>query len=93
MLLRLLAYNTDTWLADHLNTYLHDPNEYRAITRSLMHTGGTITYTPDQITVTLDRPDAPRTTRALACLLEEINNIPPHMPGDPRPITYQLAGS
>ena len=93
MMLRLLAYNTDTWLADHLNTYLQDPNEYRAITRTLMHTGGRITYTPDQITVTLDRPDAPRITRALACLLEEINHTPPRMPGDPRPISYQLAGS
>src|SRR6266540_3596396 len=91
MLLRLLAYNTDTWLADHLNTYLQDPNEYRAITRSLMHTDGTITYTPNQITVTLNRPDAPRITRALACLLDELNHTPPHMPGDPRPITYQLA--
>jgi Transposase protein len=90
MMLRLLAYNTDTWLADHLNTYLQDPNEYRAITRSLMHTGGTITYTADQITVTLDRHHAPRINRALACLLEEINNTPPHMPGDPRPITYQI---
>jgi hypothetical protein len=91
MLLRLLAYNTDTWLADHLNAYLHDPNEYRAITRTLMHTGGTITYTPDQITVTLDQPDAPRITRALASLLQELNHTPPRMPGHPRPITYQLA--
>ena len=93
MLLRLLAYNTDTWLADHLNAYLQHPNEYRAITRTLMHTGGVITYTPDQITVTLDQPDAPRITRALTCLLEELNHTPPHMPGDPRPISYQLAGS
>jgi len=90
MMLRLLAYNTDTWLADHLNTYLQDPNEYRSITRTLMHTSGTITYTPDQITVTLHRPQAPRITRALTRLLEEINNTPPHMPGDPRPITYHL---
>jgi hypothetical protein len=93
MMLRLLAYNTDTWLADHLNTYLQDPNEYRAITRTLMHTGGTITYTPNQITVTLDPPEAPRINRALACLLEELNHTPPHMPGDPRPITYQLANT
>jgi hypothetical protein len=91
MLLRLLAYNTDTWLADHLNAYLQDPNEYRAITRTLMHTGGTITYTSDQITVTLDRPDAPRITRALTSLLQELNHTPPRMPSDPRPITYQLA--
>jgi hypothetical protein len=34
---RLLAYNAETWLADRLNTHLRDPDEYRAITRSLMH--------------------------------------------------------
>jgi DNA-binding transcriptional regulator YdaS (Cro superfamily) len=90
MTLRLLAYNTDTWLADHLNTYLQDPNEYRAIMRSLMHHGGTITYTPQTITVTLDRHDSPRVNRALTCLTDELNTTPAHMPGDPRPITYQL---
>ena len=91
MTLRLLAYNTDTWLADHFNTYLQDPNEYRAIMRSLMHHGATITYTPQTITVTLDRHDTPRVNRALTCLTDELNTTPAHMPGDPRPITYQLA--
>jgi hypothetical protein len=90
MTLRLLAYNTDTWLADHFNTYLQDPNEYRAIMRSLMHHGGTITYTPEAITVTLDPHHSPRVNRALACLTDELNTTPAHMPGDPRPITYQL---
>ena len=91
MVLRLLAYNTDTWLADHLNTYLQDPNEYRAITRSLMHQGGLITYTPHTITVTLDHHHTPRINRALTNLIEELNTNPAHTPGDPRPITYQLA--
>ena len=90
MTLRLLAYNTDTWLADHFNAYLQDPNEYRAIMRSLMHHGGTITYTPEAITVTLDPHDSPRVNRALACLTDELNTTPAHMPGDPRPIIYQL---
>jgi transposase len=92
MILRLLAYNTDTWLADHLNTYLQDPNEYRAITRSLMHHGGLITYTPHTITLTLDHHHhSPRTNRALTGLIEELNTNPAHIPGDPRPITYELA--
>jgi hypothetical protein len=91
MVLRLLAYNTDTWLADHLNIYLQDPNEYRAITRSLMHQGGLITYTPHTITVTLDHHQSPRINRALTNLIEELNTHPAHTPGDPRPITYQLA--
>jgi transposase len=93
MALRLLAYNADTWLADHLDVYLQDPNEYRAITRSLMHQPGTITYTPEAITVTLELHHAPRVNRALTLLLDELNATPAHIPGDPRPVSYQLAGA
>ena len=32
-----------------------------------------------------------RVNRALACLTDELNTTPAHMPGDPPPITYQLA--
>ena len=92
MVLRLLAYNGEHWLATHLNTYLRDNDEYRAITRQtiLRATAGTITYTPKAITVELQPPDSPRIAKALALLLEEINNTPPHLPGDPRPISYSL---
>lgn len=93
MALRLLAYNTDTWLADHLNTYLHDPDEYRALTRALMHHPGTITYTPQTITVTLHRHHSPRINQALTLLIDELNTTPAHIPGDPRPLTYQIAGT
>ena len=44
----------------------------------------------DQITVELHRPGAPRVARALALLIDEINHTPPAMPGDTRPITYQI---
>ena len=54
MALRLLAYNTELWLADHLNTYLSDDNEYRAATRNLLHLPGTLDYRTESITVTLD---------------------------------------
>jgi hypothetical protein len=57
MVLRLLAYNAELWLADHLNTYLRDNNEYRAHLRNILHLPGTIDYSPDTITVTLDQPD------------------------------------
>jgi hypothetical protein len=92
MVLRLLAHNAEHWLSNHLNAYLRDDDEYRAITRETIIRGlaGTITYTPDAITVTLQQPDTPRVTRALALLIDEINHTPPVMPGDPRPITYQL---
>ncbi len=90
MVLRLLAYNAEAWLAEHLNAYLTDPNEYRAITRNLLHQGGHIEYSTSAITVTLDRPDSPRVTRALHLLTDELNNTPAHMPGDRRRITYQV---
>ncbi|HEV3294542.1 MAG TPA: hypothetical protein VG123_36635, partial [Streptosporangiaceae bacterium] len=93
MVLRLLAHNAEHWLANHLNAYLRDDDEYRAITRQTIIRGlaGTITCTPQAITVELQRPGAPRVAHALALLIDEINATPPAMPGDTRPITYQLA--
>ena len=90
MVLRLLAYNAEHWLATAFNAYLQDPDEYRAITRNLLHLAGTITYTTTTITVVLDRPATPRLTRAVRLLLDEINTTPPRLPGDPRPITYHI---
>jgi len=93
MVLRLLAHNAEHWLSQHLNAYLNDDDEYRAITLQTIIRGlaGVITYTPAAITVELQQPGEPRVTRALALLLDEINATPPSMPGDTRPITYQLA--
>ncbi len=90
MVLRLLAFNAEAWLAEHLNAYLADPDEYRAITRNLLHQGGQIDYSTSAITVTLDRPDSPPVARALQLLTDELSNTPTHMPGDLRPITYQV---
>jgi hypothetical protein len=88
MVLRLLAFNAEHWLAERLNAYLRDNDEYRATLRHLLHLSGQITYTTTGITVTLDTPTTPKITRALHLLLEELNTTPPHIPGDPRPITY-----
>ena len=91
MVLRLLAFNAEAWLADHLNAYLTDPDEYRAIARHLLHLGGHVDYTTHAITITLDRPDSPRIARALALLTEEFNAMTASLPGDNRALTYQLA--
>ena len=90
MVLRLLAHNGELFLADRLNAYLRDDNEYRTLTRSLFQLHGTIDYQAKTITVTLDPPDSPRLTRALAHLIDELNHTPPHLPDDPRPITYKI---
>jgi hypothetical protein len=93
MVLRLLAHNAGHWLSSHLNAYLRDDDEYRAITRQTIIRGlaGTITWTPAAITVQLDQPGSGRVARVLALLIDEINATPPAMPGDNRPITYQIA--
>ena len=89
MVLRLLAFNAEQWLAGRLNAYLADNDEYRATLRHLLHLGGQITYTTTTITVALDTPTTPKITRALRLLLDELNTTPPRIPGDRRPITYK----
>jgi len=94
MVCRLLAYNAELDLARRLNAYLDDLDEYRAITRNLLHLGGAIAYARREITVSLDRPDSPRIARALQELIQEINAGPPvHLAGDYRRVTYQVRGS
>ena len=90
MVLRLLAFNAEQWLADRLNAYLADNDDYRATLRHLLHLGGRITYTPKSITVALDPPTTPKITRALRLLLAELNATPPRIPGDNRPLTYKI---
>ncbi len=92
MVLRLLAHNAEHRLATHLNAYLSDDDEYRVITRQTIIRGlaSIITFTPAAITVTLEPPGTPRVTRALALLIDEIDNTPPVIPGDNRPITYRI---
>ena len=93
MVLRLLAFNAEAWLAEHFNTYLVDPNEYRAILRNLLRLGGHVDYTSSQIIVTLDRPDSPRVAHALTLLTEELTTLRASLPGDRRPLTYQLTAA
>jgi len=93
MVLRLLAYNAEADMARRLNAYLADPDEYRAITRNLLHQGGRIHFGADAVTVTIDRPNQPRVARAVALLADELNENPAHMLGDPRPVIYRVGAS
>jgi hypothetical protein len=93
LVLRLLAFNAEAWLAERFNAYLADPDEYRAILRHLLHQGGQIDYTNTAITVTLDRPDSPRVARALDLLAQELNATPARLPGERRPLTYQVSAA
>jgi hypothetical protein len=57
----------------------------------LLHLGGRVDYQPAGITVTLDRPDSPRVAHALELLADELSATPAHLPGDRRPLAYELA--
>jgi hypothetical protein len=91
MVLRLLAFNAEAWVAERLNAYLADPNEYRAILRNLLHLGATITYDTSAVTVILDRPGTPRVARSLELLADELTALAAHLPGDQRLLNYQVA--
>jgi len=93
MVCRLLAYNAELDLARKLNAYLGDDNEYRGITRNRLHLGGVIDFSPQAISVHLDRPDPPRLARALGLLFEQINLTAPRLCGDGRTITYVVVGA
>ena len=69
MVLRLLAHNAEHWLSNHLNAYLRDDDEYRAITRQTIIRGlaGTITWTPAAITVHLEQPRSPASPAPWTC--------------------------
>jgi len=93
MVLRLLAHNAEHWLATHLNAYLQDDDEYRAITRQTIIRGlaGTITYTaPASPCNSGLARRAPRRPRPGAPARGDQRH-PPSLPGDTRPITCQLA--
>lgn len=93
MVLRLLAYNAEHDLARRLNAYLGDPDEFRAITRNLLHQGGRIDFGADAVTVTIDRPNQPRVARALSLLADELTAAEAHLLGDPRRIIYRVGAS
>ena len=57
-----------------------------------LHLGGSIRTTPGARSPSpLDRPDSPRPAGALHLLLDELNTTPARMPGDQRPVNYQLS--
>ncbi len=85
MVLRLLAHNAEHWLATHLNAYLQDDDEYRAITRQTIIRGlaGSITYTPAGITVELEPPGAPRVATPWNCYSRRSTPRRPASPATP----------
>ena len=76
MVPRLLAYNGEHWLAQRLGAYLQDPNEYRALTRQLLHQPGHITYPPKRSPSPSTRPPPPGSPEPCACSSKRSTLVP-----------------
>jgi hypothetical protein len=92
MVLRLLAFNAKAWLAEHFNAYLAEPGRVPGEPSPPAPLGGQIDYT------TKTHHRHPRPTRqptggALEVLAAELKATPAHLPGDHRPLTYQVTAA
>jgi hypothetical protein len=84
-------HNAELDLARHLNAYLADNDEYRAITRNLLHLGGRIAFARRRVTVTLDRPLPPGGKDARPAPRRARCRIPSPSGKRPATIVYQMA--
>ncbi len=90
MVLRLLAFNAEAWLAEHLNAYLADPDEYRAINQAPAPPRRAVRVRHQR-----DRRDPGPARQPTPCprLDPAHRRAQQHrrpLPGDRHPITYQV---
>ena len=87
MILRLLAHNAEHWLSNHLNAYLRDDREYRAITRQTIIRGlaGVITYTPARSPSNSSSPTSPASPAPWPCSWPRSTPPRPACPATPGP--------
>ena len=90
--IRMAACNTETILARALNgCYARAGDERYALIREALHTSGDITIRDGILHIRLDPLSAPRRTRALAALCEQLNTTPAATyPGTTLTLHYQV---
>ncbi len=89
--IRMAACNTETILARALNgRYARAGDEAYALIREALHTSGDITTRGNVLNIRLDPLSAPRRTRALAALCEQLNTAPATYPGTTLALHYQV---
>src|SRR5487761_1379490 len=88
--IRMAACNTETILARALNhCYARAGDEAYALIREALHTSGDITTRDGVLHIRLDPLSAPRRTRALAALCEQLNTAPATYPGTTLTLHYE----
>jgi hypothetical protein len=89
--IRMAACNTETILARALNGhYARAGDEAYALIREALHTSGDITIRDGVLNIRLDALSAPRRTRALAALCEQLNTTPATYPGTRLALHYEV---
>ena len=89
--IRMAACNTETILARALNgRYARAGDEAYALIREALHTSGDITTHGNVLNIRLDPLSAPRRTRALAALCEQLNTAPATYPGTTLVLHYEV---
>ena len=89
--IRMAACNTETILARALNgRYARAGDEAYALIREALHASGDITIHDSTLHIRLDPLSAPRRTRALAALCEQLNTAPATYPGTTLTLHYDV---
>ena len=89
---KLAAYNAQSWLADRLAHHYLNTNDLHDLLRSFAELSGTLTRQADGgLRVWLQPPDLPLHRRALAGLCADLNLIGPVFPGTDIPVHYEIA--
>jgi hypothetical protein len=91
--LRIVFANVETDLASALATHLGRPREAKKVLANLLSAPATVRLAKGGIRVRLMPAATPDEYRALARLLDHVNQKRPHLPGDPtrRRVTFSLA--
>ena len=89
--IRMAACNTETILARTLNTcYARAGDEAYALIREALHASGDITIHDSTLHIRLDPLSAPRRTRALAALCEQLTTTATRYPGTQLLLHYEV---
>ena len=89
--IRMAAYNAETILARALDSgYARAGDEAYALIREALTTSGDIIPGPADLTIRLDPLSAPRRTRALAVLCNQLNTTSTRYPGTKLTLRYEV---
>jgi Transposase protein len=89
--LKLAAHNAERLLAMQFDRHYQQRKDVLSVFRSLFHLPGTLTRrTAQQIEVSLQRPSPEKAARALAALLEEVNQESPQLLGNGPVLHFRL---